>query len=54
MHRLYGGKIKWILYLERRLTTIGMIEIPKFEEHFKQYGFEWMMRVPEKYSEALV
>lgn len=31
-----------------------MIEIPRFEAHFKQYGFEWMARAPGKYSEVIV
>ncbi|KAF3648901.1 hypothetical protein FXO38_17947 [Capsicum annuum] len=36
------------------MPTIGMSELPEFEERFWQYKFEWMMRVPKKYSDVLV
>lgn len=31
-----------------------MLELPSFDERFRQYGFEWMTRVPGRYSEVLV
>lgn len=39
---------------EKRLNTTGMIELPRFEDHFKKYASTWMTRAPEKYSDVLV
>lgn len=36
------------------MTTFGMIEITRFEAHFKIYGFEWITRALKKYSKVLV
>lgn len=36
------------------MTTIRISELPRFEEQFRQYGFEWITRAPEKYSLVLV
>lgn len=41
-------------YLERCFVATGMAELPRLDEKVKQYGFEWMTRVPGRYSPALV
>lgn len=51
LSRLQNVKTKQRLYIERRLTTTWMMELPRFEKHFKKYRFEWMMRAPDKYSD---
>lgn len=48
------GKTKRGIYLERKLTTMGMSEMPEFDAWFKQYHFEWKTRALGKYSPALV
>ncbi|KAF3657686.1 hypothetical protein FXO38_13575 [Capsicum annuum] len=54
LSRLQNGRTKWSLYLKIRLTTSKMKELPRFEEPFKQYGFEWMMGETRKYCDVLV
>lgn len=48
------SRIKKSLYLERRLTTTGMMAFHRFEESFHRYEFQWMITTPGKYSEVLV
>ncbi|KAF3671307.1 hypothetical protein FXO38_06638 [Capsicum annuum] len=47
------GKIIKVLYLERLMTTMGMVELPIFKERFRKYGFGWMIRASGRYSEVL-
>lgn len=36
------------------MTNTWMAKLPEFAEHFKDYGFNSMMRAPGKYSEVFV
>lgn len=36
------------------MTTTWMDELPEFAKHFRQYGFDQMMRDPRKHSEVLI
>ncbi|KAF3626381.1 hypothetical protein FXO38_29281 [Capsicum annuum] len=36
------------------MTTMGMAELPKFKERFRNYRFGWMMKAPKRYNEVLV
>lgn len=54
LSHLWGGEIRRVLYSERKITTIGMAELPEFVESFRNYGFNYMMRAPGKYSEVLI
>lgn len=40
--------------MEWRLTTTGMIELPRFEECFRKYDIEWIMKGPKKCREIFV
>lgn len=50
---LPGGKIKSVLYSEKRMTTMGITKVPEFEERFRNYGFDLLMRDPGRYIEVL-
>lgn len=34
--------------------TTRIDEVPEFTEHFRKYGFDWMIRAPGRYIEVLV
>lgn len=36
------------------MMTIWMDKVPEFAEHFRQYGFDWMIRAQGIYSKVLV
>lgn len=36
------------------MTITRMVDLPEFKNHFRQYGFGWMMRALGRYSEVLV
>lgn len=54
LSRHRNERIRKVLYLERKITTTRMMELPGYEKNFKQYRFEWMMRAPEKYNDVLL
>lgn len=47
-------KTKRGIYLDPKLSTISMFEMPEFEVRFRQCHFEWMTRASCQYSPTLV
>lgn len=54
LSHLLGGKIMRVLYLNRRMNTIGMSELLEFAECFRHYEFHCMIRATGRYIEVLI
>lgn len=48
------GKMRRRIYLERRLTGVGISEMPEFKTQFQKYQFQRMTTFLGKFSPTLV
>lgn len=54
LSRVWNGKIKIKLYLERWLNNTKMEKLRRYEANFRQYVFYYMTRSSKRYSVVLV